>query len=190
MPTAREQLKKLLQERAYQYSPDAPFTLASGKKSPYYFNCKAVSLTGRGLNLLGEVLFDELEHFPKAKAVGGLTLGADPLATALAAYASAHGRDLNAFVIRKEAKGHGTKKWIEGEIPEGTPIVVLDDVCTTGKSTLQAIERAAQGNLKILGALVLVDRQEESGMENIRAALKKAGGGEARAVYRVEEFPR
>ncbi len=189
MASTRDELKEMIRARAYRYSPDAPFTLASGKKSPYYFNCKAVSLTGRGLNLLGEVLFSEMKYFPNAKAVGGLTLGADPLAMALASYASAHGRTLDAFVIRKEAKGHGTKKWIEGELPAASPVLVLDDVCTTGASTVTAIERAAAEGHQVQGALVLIDRQEENGMENIRAALRKVNSpGEARAVFKVEEF--
>lgn len=189
MSDPRDELRALLKKRSYRYSPDAPFTLASGKKSPYYFNCKAVTLSGRGLNLMGPVLLEVFKTLPAAKAVGGLTLGADAPAMALAGYATAQGEDLDSFVIRKEAKGHGTRKWVEGELPEGCEVVVLDDVCTTGGSTVKAIERASECGLKVMGAMVLIDRKEEDGMANIEAALKKAGAqGGARAVYTVEDF--
>jgi len=187
----RSALMTLIRERAYRYSPDAPFTLASGATSPFYFDCKAVTLTGRGLGLLGPVLLEEMKSFPEARVVGGLTLGADPLATALALCATAQGRDLDAIVIRKVAKGHGTGKGVEGNVSEGTPAVILDDVVTTGGSTITAIERAAESGLKILGALVLVDRQEFDGVASIEAALEKIGSPrEVRAVFRAEEFLR
>ena len=185
----REELKALLKERSYRYSPDAPFTLASGKQSPFYFNCKAVTLSGRGLNLMGPVLLEVFKTLPGAAAVGGLTLGADALAMALASHATAGGEALDSFVIRKEAKGHGTRKWVEGELAEGARVVILDDVCTTGGSTVKAIERATECGLKVVGALVLIDRKEEDGMANIEAALKKVGAeGGAKAVYTVDDF--
>lgn len=189
--SAREELRQLLEKRAYRYSPDAQFTLASGKQSPFYFNCKAVTLSGRGLNLMGPVLLEVCKTLPQAAAVGGLTLGADALAMALASHATASGMALDSFVIRKEAKGHGTKKWVEGELPEGSAVVILDDVCTTGGSTVKAIERATECGLKVVGALVLIDRKEEDGMANIEAALKKVGApGGAKAVYSIDDFPK
>lgn len=185
----RDELKAMLKARSYRYSPDAPFTLASGKQSPFYFNCKAVTLSGRGLNLMGPVLLEVFKTLPEAAAVGGLTLGADALAMALASHATANGETLDSFVIRKEAKGHGTRKWVEGELAEGARVVILDDVCTTGGSTVKAIERASECGLKVVGALVLIDRKEEDGMANIEAALKKVGAeGGAKAVYTVDDF--
>jgi orotate phosphoribosyltransferase len=186
---ARRALMDMIRQRAYRYQPDDPFTLVSGRKSPFYFNCKAVSLTGIGLNLLGEVLYDALAEFPDIEAVGGLTLGADPLATTVASYATRHGRPLDAFVIRKEAKGHGTRQWLEGDIGAGAPVLVIDDVVTTGSSTVKAIERAASARLAVRGALVLVDREEEDGVANIEQALEKVGAPrKVVAVYRASDF--
>ena len=187
--TTRNALMDMIRERAYRYQPDDPFTLVSGRKSPFYFNCKAVSLTGEGLNLLGEVLYEALREFPEVEAVGGLTLGADPLATTLASYATRHGRVIDAFVIRKEAKGHGTRQWLEGEIGAGAPVLIIDDVVTTGSSTVKAIERAAEARLSVRGVLVLVDREEEDGVANIERALDKVGAPrKVVAIYRASDF--
>ena len=186
---ARAQLGRMIRELAFQHRPERPFRLASGAESPFYFNCKAVTLRGRGINLVGQVLFEEMRAFPDARAVGGLTLGADPLAVALAGHATARGRELDAIIIRKEPKGHGTRSWVEGLHEPGLPVVILDDVVTTGGSTITAIERASESGLSVQGALLLVDRQEFDGMERIREALRKVGSkGEARAVFRAEEF--
>ena len=187
---ARARLKDLLARQAYRYSPDAPFLLVSGRTSPFYFNCKAVTLTGVGFNLLGQVLADHLDQFPPVVASGGLTMGADPLALSLAAEATRRGRPLDAFCIRKEAKSHGTRKYVEGSVPSGSPVLILDDVCTTGRSTIAAIERAHGEGLSVRGALVLVDREEDDGFAAIQTALDRIGGGQVRAVYRCSEFPR
>lgn len=188
--TLRTRLRVLLEEKAYRHSPDAPFTLASGKRSPFYFNCKPVTLSGEGFNLLGPVLAASLgEWAERPAAVGGLTLGADALALALAACETAAGRPLDAFVIRKEAKGHGTQRWLEGIEAAGQKVLILDDVCTTGGSTVKAIERARESGLDVLGALVLIDREEENGLANIQAALDAIGPGRAaRGVYARSEF--
>lgn len=186
---ARQELMSLIRERAYRYQPDDPFTLASGRKSPFYFNCKAVTLTGRGASLVGQVLLEALDAFPNVRAVGGLTLGADPLAVSIAMRGSMAGRALDAFVVRKEAKGHGTGRWVEGELPPNCPVVVLDDVVTTGGSTVRAIERVAEAGLQILGGLVLVDRQEADGAANIEAALSKVGApGGLVSAFTAQEF--
>ena len=189
MPNAREVLQTLVRERAFRHSPDEPFTLASGAKSPFYFNCKLVTLSGAGLVVLGEVLLDAMKAFPDARAIGGLTLGADPMAVSLAQHASREGRALDAFVIRKEAKGHGTKLWVEGGTEAGTPVVILDDVVTTGGSTVKAIERATENGLKVVGALVLVDREEFDGIANVERALEACGAPpKVVSVFKASEF--
>lgn len=187
--SGRGELARLIREQAFRHRPDRPFTLASGRTSPYYFNCKEVTLTGRGFNLLGPVLWEEMQHLPAARLVGGLTLGADPLALAMASYATARGAELDAVVIRKEPKGHGTQQWVEGRLTGDLRLLVLDDVVTTGGSTVKAIQRAAESGLQVMGALVLVDREEEDGMAAIRSALAAAGApGGVRAAFRASDF--
>ena len=122
----KDELLKMLKESAYK---KGEFTLSSGKSSDHYVNCKPVTLTGRGLTLASMML---LEHVD-TKVVAGLTLGADPLVSGVAVCSALDMRLVDALIVRKEAKGHGTKAWIEGrEFPEGTKVVVLEDVITTG----------------------------------------------------------
>ena len=144
--------------------------MSSGLKSNFYIDCKQVSLDAEGAALIGDLFHQVIsEVAPKAVAVGGLTMGADPLATAtsilshlhLAASGSAGRPPLAAFLVRKEPKGHGTNQWVEStKLPEGAPVVILEDVITTGASTLRAIERARLAGLVVLHAVALVDRLE------------------------------
>ena len=109
------------------------------------------------------------EHLPAdVEAVGGLTMGADPVAIEVAAYCTRHGRPLNAFSVRKEAKKHGLGKWIEGGVPAGSKVAVLDDVVTTGGSTIDAIRRCREEGLEVRAVIVLVDRQEHGGLDEVR----------------------
>ena len=138
-------------------------TLSSGKESDFYIDCKRTALTAEGHFLIGRLLFAEVRRqSPEARAVGGLTLGADPLASAvsLTSYLASH--PLPAFIVRKEPKGHGTGQWIEGRslLQAGWPVAILEDVVTTGASTLKAIERAELEGLKVAHAFALVDRLE------------------------------
>lgn len=164
---SKARLFQLLQEKAYQ---NKEVTLASGKKSNFYIDVKRVSLLAEGSALLGELLFDVISNeFPSARAAGGLTLGSDPLATAVSYRSFLQGKNLEAFIVRKEPKKYGLSLWIEGghELPENSPVVVLEDVVTSGGSSIQAVERVQERGWKVLGIVCIVNRQE-GGEEMIR----------------------
>jgi orotate phosphoribosyltransferase len=146
-------------------------TLASGKESDFYIDCKRTALTAEGHVLVGRCLFDRVQKVkPLVRAVGGLTLGADPIASAIALTSFLEHAPVDAFIVRKEPKGHGTGQWIEGRktIPDGSRVVVIEDVVTTGGSALKAIERCRAENLVPVACIALVDRLE-GGREAIEA---------------------
>ena len=161
----KERLARVILEKSFKYSDNPPFTLASGRKSNYYFNCKPTTLDPEGMNLIGHLLFDMIEDL-EVTAAGGLTLGADPMANALSVISFQRGRPVKSFIVRKEAKDHGTKSRIEGNVRAGENVVILDDVITTGASTLTAIEAARGAGLNVKRVIALIDR-EEGGRENI-----------------------
>lgn len=165
--TKRARLLELLKTRSFQ---EREVTLSSGLKSNFYIDCKQVSLHAEGAQLIGELfhmLVDDIA--PDAVAVGGLTLGADPLATATSIQSFQAGRPRDAFIVRKEPKGHGTGQWIESAgLAAGAKVVILEDVVTTGASTLRAIERSRLAGLTVLHAIGLVDRLE-GGREAVEA---------------------
>ena len=147
-----------------------PVTLSSGKQSDFYIDSKQTVLTAEGHYLAGKLFFALLEkHAPRAEAIGGLTMGADPLSSAVALTSFLAGRPRAAFYVRKEPKAHGTAQWIEGmrNLRAGMPVVVVEDVVTTGASTIKAIERSRVHELEVLHVLALVDREEEGGRERI-----------------------
>ncbi len=166
----RERLIRLIYERAFKYSEEPIFKLVSGRMSNYYFNCKMVTLNPEGMYLIGNIVFDMIKDM-KVKGIGGLTLGADPIADAVAYTSYLKKKPIEAFVVRKSAKSHGTMQWIEGDVKAGDRVVIVDDVITTGKSTIEAITRAREAGLQIVKVIALVDRQE-NGYENIAEALK------------------
>jgi orotate phosphoribosyltransferase len=155
----RARLLELLRSRAFQ---EREVVLSSGRTSNFYIDCKQVSLDAEGASLIGELFHAAIEELaPQAAAVGGLTLGADPLATATSIASFHAGRPRAAFIVRKEPKGHGTNQWLETtRLPAGAAVVILEDVVTTGASTLKAIERARLAGLHVVHALGLVDRLE------------------------------
>jgi orotate phosphoribosyltransferase len=155
----RERLFELLRSLAFQ---QREVVLSSGRTSNFYIDCKQVSLDAEGATLIGELLCAVIEAVaPQAVAAGGLTLGADPLATATSVISFQRGRPRAAFLVRKEPKGHGTKQWLEStQLPAGAPVVILEDVVTTGAATLKAIERARAAGLEVIHAIGLVDRLE------------------------------
>jgi orotate phosphoribosyltransferase len=162
---ARERLGKIILERSFKYSDNPPFTLASGRQSNFYFNCKPTTLDPEGMNLIGEVVFDMLRDAP-VTAAGGLTLGADPIANALAVISFQKGKPIKSFIVRKDVKDHGTKSAVEGNVVPGERVVIIDDVITTGGSTITAIEQAQRAGLVVDRVITLIDR-EEGGRENI-----------------------
>lgn len=156
------------------------FTLASGAKSDYYIDCRVSTLDAEGGRLSGLVLAELIRQIaPQAEAVGGLTMGADPLvsntASATAWYRLDHPASplVHGFLVRKQEKTHGTGRRIEGFVREGAQVVVVDDVCTTGGSTITAIEAVKAAGMHVAAVLCLVDR-EQGGRQNIEAAVPEA----------------
>jgi orotate phosphoribosyltransferase len=156
----RGRLLELLRTLAFA---EREVTLSSGARSNFYIDCKQVSLDAEGALLIGELFRRMIEEMvPDAGSVGGLTLGADPLAAAVACASFQAGRPMHAFIVRKEPKGHGTGQWLEtaARLDRTRPAVILEDVVTTGASTLRAIERARASGLQIAAVIALVDRLE------------------------------
>lgn len=162
----KQELIRILCEKSVRYSPEPAFKLVSGRMSRFYVNCKPTTLSPRGMFLSGHLLFEALKD-AAVTAVGGLTFGADPIAVATAFSSEINHRPIKAFSIRKSRKNHGIVRWIEGDLAPGESVAVIDDVATTGGSTIKAIERAREEGLVVRRAVILVDRQE-GGLENIR----------------------
>jgi orotate phosphoribosyltransferase len=163
----KTRLIELIIEKAFIYSEEPVFKLVSGRMSNYYFNCKAVTLYPEGMHLIGNIIYDLIKDLG-IKGIGGLTLGADPIAYAVAYTSYLKGKPIEAFVVRKTPKSHGTMLWIEGNIKKGDKVVIVDDVITTGKSTIEAINRVREEGLEIIKVIALIDRQE-GGREAIEA---------------------
>lgn len=162
----RNELMTIIRELSYE---EREVTLASGRKSNFYFDGKQTTLHPRGGLLVGKAFYEEVKQFPgPIHGVGGLTMGADPIATATSIAANLAGEPMAAFIIRKEPKGHGTGQWLEGRknLPAGSRVVIVEDVTTTGGSSMKAVDRARQEGLEVVGIVTLVDR-EEGARENI-----------------------
>jgi orotate phosphoribosyltransferase len=181
MDEKKRQLLKLLKEKSYRYSPDKPFKLASGRESPYYVDARPVTHNAQGLFLIGEIFFDLVRDLD-VQAIGGLTLGADPIAHAAALTSFLKGSPINAFSVRKEAKTHGTGGLVVGDVKPGDRVVIVEDVITTGGSTLKAINGARDFGLEVVKVLILVDR-EEGGRERVAAVAPQV-----QAVFRLSEL--
>jgi len=155
---AKARLLQLVRERAYKDGID--IVLASGKRSTFYINGKKVSLHPEGLWLIAKLLLDKLKSYPAITAVGGLTIGADPLASACAALSFETGQNLKAFLVRKEAKGHGTGSLIEGELERGEQVAILEDTVTTGGSAKKAIDAVLAVGAKPVVVMAIADRED------------------------------
>ena len=164
MTSERDRLRELLREHSLMFGD---FTLASGRKSTYYFDSKRTTLLPEGAWLTArEILRTIREKKIQAEAIGGLTLGADPIVCPVAALSHVEGPPMRAFIVRKEAKDHGTGRRIEGKLEPGSRVVIVDDVVTTAGSTLKAIEAAQEGGYPVAAVICLVDR-EEGGAEKL-----------------------
>jgi len=162
----KEELVDMLCRKSFKFSDEPIFKLVSGRMSQFYINCKPTTLNARGMYLAGHLIFNEIKN-SNVSGTGGLTFGADPLAVATAFASELNGQPIHAFSIRKTKKDHGIVKWIEGQMQPGEHVAIIDDVATTGGSTIKAVERARSEGLEVAIAVILVDRQE-GGLENIR----------------------
>jgi orotate phosphoribosyltransferase len=178
---ARPELLALLRRLSFRHGK---FVLASGKESDFFIDCKQTVLGARGHLLAGAVMFAALDRLPECRAVAGVALGGCPLASAVSLVSELRGRPLPALYVRKEAKDHGTKRLVEGALgaQAGTPVVLLEDVITTGGSTLKAVGALAAAGAKVVGVVVLVDRREGGG-----DALDAAGMPWV-SVFRRQDF--
>ena len=167
----KAELIDLLCRKSFKYSKEPIYKLVSGRMSQFYVNCKPVTLCARGMFLAGHLLFEEIKD-DDVNGVGGLTFGADPLAVATAFASELKAMPINAFSIRKTRKDHGMIRWIEGDVQPGERVAIIDDVATTGGSTIKAIERARSEGLEVVKAVIFVDRQE-GGLDNIRQHVSK-----------------
>ncbi len=162
----KEELLLMLKEKAYR---KGEFKLSSGKTSEHYVNCKPVTLTGRGLKLISMMMLEHIE----TSVVAGLTLGADPLVSGVAVCSVLDMKVIDALIVRKEPKGHGTGAWIEGpEFPKGTKVTVLEDVVTTGGSSIKAVEKLRDAGYEVNRIVTIVDRQEGGERAIIDAGLE------------------
>jgi orotate phosphoribosyltransferase len=168
MSTARQELLRLLASKSFRRGE---FVLSSGGTTDYYIDCRTTTLDAKGARLTGQVFLDEIRTRGwKPKAIGGLTMGADPIVAAVAVTSG----ELNGFLVRKAEKDHGTGQRIEGFREKGAKVVIVDDVCTTGASTVQAIQAAREFGFEVIGALCLVERQEAKGRAGVEEAAAPA----------------
>jgi orotate phosphoribosyltransferase len=168
MHSARQKLLGLLAHQSFRLGA---FKLSSGGTSDYYIDCRTTTLDAKGSGLTGEVFLEEIKQRGwEPQAIGGLTMGADPIVVAVSVVSG----ELNGFLVRKAEKQHGTGQRIEGFRGKGARVVIVDDVCTTGSSTVQAIEAAREFGFEIVGVMCLVEREEAKGRPNVEKAAAPA----------------
>ncbi|NPB04994.1 MAG: orotate phosphoribosyltransferase [Aquificae bacterium] len=177
----KRRLFELIKERSLKVAPEPVFKLASGKLSRYYLDLKRVTLDPEGGFLVGNLMFELIKPFG-VSAVGGLTLGADPIAYATALTSYQKGHPIKPFVVRKEPKDHGTGRLIEGNLEPGERVVVVEDVVTTASSALKAVRACRDQGLEVVAVCAVVDR-EEGGRENL-----KKEGLELYSLFKLSDF--
>ncbi|MBI5561222.1 MAG: orotate phosphoribosyltransferase [Deltaproteobacteria bacterium] len=179
----KQQLLDILYEHSFKYDSKRGFKLACGERSNVYIDSKKTTYRADAMEAIGNIFFEKIKD-ASVDGIGGLTLGADPIAYATALISNLKGKPLAVFVVRKEPKKHGTMQQIEGPLTKGAKVVVVDDVVTTGGSTIKAIKRAKEKGFEIKKVLVLIDRQEQNGLENIKSAAEC----EVEAIFTKEEL--
>ena len=168
MSSPRQKLLSTLAQKSFRLGE---FKLSSGGTSDYYIDCRTTTLDAKGSRLTGEVFLEEIHKRGwKPQAIGGLTMGADPIVVAISVVSG----ELNGFLVRKAEKQHGTGQRIEGFRHKGARVVIVDDVCTTGASTVQAIEAAREFGFEVVGTMCLVEREEAKGRPNVEKAAAPA----------------
>ncbi len=197
MPDSRDQLLELLADRSFKLGQ---FKLSSGGASDYYIDCRTTTLHAEGARLAGRVVLDKIKNRGwNPQAIGGMTLGADPIVTAVSILSAqavqtrfpARSKDfdrepyfIHGFLVRKAEKTHGTGRRIEGFHEKGAKVVIVDDVCTTGASTIGAIEAAKEAGMNVIGVVCLVEREEAGGRPNVE---KAAGAAEFISIFKASE---
>jgi orotate phosphoribosyltransferase len=181
MSSSRQKLLSTLAHKSFRLGE---FKLSSGRTSDYYIDCRTTTLDARGARLTGEVFLEEIRQRGwKARAIGGLTMGADPIVVAVSVVSG----ELDGFLVRKAEKQHGTGQRIEGFREKGALVVIVDDVCTTGASTVQAIEASREFGFEIVGVMCLVEREEANGRPNVE---KAAGAAPFVSVFTANDVRR
>src|SRR6516165_2910661 len=172
MSDARTRLLTMLAEKSFRLGS---FKLSSGGTSDYYIDCRLTTLDAAGAVATGEAVLEEIRTRGwQANGIGGLSMGADPIVVATSVISAQQGTPINGFLVRKAEKTHGTGQRVEGFREKGTHVVIVDDVCTTGASTIQAVEAAREFGFQISGVLCLVERQEAGGRANVEKAAEPA----------------
>lgn len=184
MKEDRLQLIEMIRQRSFRSTETPSFRLSSGAMSRFYFDLKPVTHSPTGLKFIGDLYLDKMDELGiRPDAIGGLTMGADPIAVAVARASFDRPPHVEAFVIRKEPKQHGTAQQLEGYVRQGDRVVIVDDVVTTGASTIKAIRAAEVQKVTILAVVVLLDRCEQNGMKNIEAC-----GYPAYSILNIHDF--
>jgi len=175
----KEALIALVRHKSLKFGD---FTLASGKKARYYLDGKQVTLDPHGSRLIAEGILDLLAEGNVPDAIGGMSIGADPITSAVITMSAVRGTPIVGFMVRKEPKGHGTNQYVEGPVQPGQKVVIVEDVVTTGGSSLAAIERAVAFGLEVTGVVAIIDRMEGGAEAFARA------GYELRSLLAITDF--
>ncbi|HEV8524231.1 MAG TPA: orotate phosphoribosyltransferase [Terriglobales bacterium] len=172
MTSARQRLLELLAEKSFRLGE---FKLSSGATSDYYIDCRTTTLDAEGARTTASVVLDEIHARNwRPQAIGGLTLGADPIVASVAALSAETDSPIHGFIVRKAEKSHGTTRRIEGFVQADARVVIVDDVCTTGSSTVQAIEATRQAGMVVVGVMCLVEREEAGGRAEVERVAAPA----------------